>query len=264
MAAIMSNKQYEDVPFLSEEGGKSEEDGLPVDPIRPKWRYYYIHKSNSAFVFSLSLAVVLIITVVAVQTQRFSTNTKSAHTASDQHNHQEIDLPLDASLTPSKANPDLYDFPRIGNVVVKTAGCGNSPEGAKALGCIFDPMSWHWTREECLYKEGSEYSQAKGPWSYYRDANHTEPLHLPDAKSMSTERLVYSEYSWHVEHCVYVMKALHRAAMVDKWIPEETASWPHTLHCMKVIEMMGTPPKTLNTRIEMQFLACVKFESKED
>lgn len=72
------------------------------------------------------------------------------------------------------------------------------------------------------------------------------------------------EHSWHVQHCVYALESMHRAAIMDKWIPEEAASWPHTLHCMTVFQMMGTPPKTLNTRVDMQFLGCVKFEFKKD
>lgn len=256
----MSNKQYEDVPFLAREASSSEEDGLPRESCYRPRRNCYLHKANSTFIISLILAFVLVMTVLAVQTQKISTNSKADYPASDQHALQDADLPLDAPLIPSEINPDLYAFPRLGNVVLKTPGCGNSPEEAKALGCIFDPMNWHWTRPECFYKEGSDYSQTKGPWSYYQDLNYTEPLYLPDKQSMSTTRIMYTEHAWHVEHCVYALKSLHRAAMMGKWIPEEAASWPHSLHCMKVFEMMGTPPETLNTRVDMQFLACVKFE----
>lgn len=260
----MSNEPYEDVPFLSEEAGTIEKDDVPIDHVRHQRRYHCIHKATSGALLSLFLAVVLMITVIAVATQKIPTNTRTAHSTPGQQILQNDDLPLEASLAPNKVNPDLYDFPRLGNVVLKTPGCGNSPKEAKALGCIFDPMNWHWTRPECFYKEGSEYAQAKGPWTYYRDANYTDQLFLPDAHAMSTVRIMYTEHSWHLQHCVYALKSLHRAAMMDKWIPEEAASWPHSLHCMKVFEMMGTPPKTLNTRVDMQFLACVKFESKED
>jgi hypothetical protein len=263
----MSIQRYEDVPFLSEEAGLSEtsfseKDELPVDPIRRRRPYYCIHKATLAALFSL--AAVLILTAIAVATQTIPSIPTSTHSTSGHETPEDFDLPLEASLAPNKVNPDLYDFPRLGNVVLKTAGCGNSPEEAKALGCIFDPMNWHWTRRECFYEEGSEYAQAKGPWTYYRDANFTEELDLPDAHAMSTQRLMYTEHSWHLQHCVYALKSLHRAAMLDKWIPEEAASWPHSLHCMNVFEMMGTPPETLNTRVDMQFLACVKFESKKD
>ncbi|KAH8656688.1 hypothetical protein BGZ60DRAFT_472689 [Tricladium varicosporioides] len=221
----MSNIRFEEVPFLNEEGGVSEKDDPPVDPNIP------------------------------------TINTRTAHSTSGQQVLQKHSL--DALLAPGKANTGLYDFPRLGNVVAKTPGCGNSPEEAKALGCIFDPMNWHWTRPECFYKEGSEHSQAKGPWTYYRDTNFTKQMILPDAHAMSTERLMYTEHSWHVQHCVYALEFLHLAAMMDKWIPEEAACWPHTLRCMTVFQMMGTPPKTLNTRVDMHFLGCAKFEPKK-
>ncbi|KAL9085898.1 MAG: hypothetical protein Q9165_007381 [Trypethelium subeluteriae] len=261
----MPNERYEDVPFLSEEAGVSEKDGASTGSIRHQRRQWFTGRPTPAVLVSIFLAVILIITVIAVPTQHIVTKQKTAHSTPNPQAPQDFDLPQEASLTPSKDNPDLYDFPRLGNVALKTPGCGTTPSEAKALGCVFDPMSWQWTRPECFYKEWSDYAQSKhGPWPYYKDANHTEPLILPDAEAMSTERLVYSIHSWHVEHCVYVLKHLHRAAMLDKWIPEETASWPHTLHCMEMIEMMGTPPQTLNTRIEMQFLACVKFESNSE
>lgn len=241
---------------MSEEDGLSDKDDIPGSSIRRHRRSCSMCK----FVSATTLALILLITVIAVATQKIAT--KPAHSSPG----QEVlhDLSLDAKLAPSKINADLYDFPRLGNVVAKTPGCGNSPAEAKALGCIFDPMNWHWTRPECFYKEGSEHSQANGPWSYYRDANFTEQMFLPDEEAMSTERLMYTEHSWHVQHCVYALESLHRAAMMDKWIPEEAASWPHTLHCMAVFQLMGTPPKTLNTRVDMQFLGCVKFELKKD
>ncbi|KAH7139074.1 hypothetical protein B0J11DRAFT_516017 [Dendryphion nanum] len=260
----MSNNRYEDVPFLSEEGGPSEKDDLPADLILHQRRHFCIHQATTAALFSLFLAVVLILTVVAVATQKNPANRRNAHSNPGQQVLEDLELPLEASLAPNKLNPDLYDFPRLGNVILKTPGCGTNPEEAKSLGCIFDPMNWHWTRPECFYEKGSEYAQAKGPWTYYRDSNFTEQLVLPDAHAMSTVRVMYTEHSWHLQHCVYALKSLHRAAMMDKWIPEEAASWPHSLHCMKVFEMMGTPAKTLNTRVDMQFLACVKFESNKD
>jgi len=122
-------------------------------------------------------------------------------------------------------------------------------------------LGWHGVRLGYAVA-GSERAQAQGPWSYYRDANFTEEMILPNAHAMSTERLMYTEHSWHVNHCVYALEAMHRAAILDKWIPEEAASWPHTLHCMMVFRMMGTPPKKLNTRVDMQFLGCVRFEFK--
>ncbi|KAH8703043.1 hypothetical protein BGW36DRAFT_368732 [Talaromyces proteolyticus] len=253
----MSNKRSEEVPFLKEEDGLLDGD-LPVDENRHQRRSYRIQKSA---LFAIFFIVILIITAISVATQKIlTTSTTTKHSNTGQEIVQE--LSLDAQLAPNKVNPDLYDFPRLGTVVAKTPSCGNNPEEAEALGCIFDPMNWHWTRPECFYKEGSERAQAQGPWSYYRDANFTEEMILHDEREMSTERLMYTEHSWHVNHCVYALESLHRAALLDKWIPEEAASWPHTLHCMMVFQMMGTPPKKLNTRVDMQFLGCVKFEAK--
>lgn len=256
---VMPIKQFEDVPFLDEEGDFPEKDDLRTDPTPLPRSRYFTRRTISAALTSLLLAGVLIITVIAVSTQ--SIPAKDSRNGYSIHGQEVLeDLSLDEMLAPNKLNPDLYDFPRRGSVVAKTPGCGNSPQEAKALGCIFDPMNWHWTRPECFYKEGSERSQAKGPWKYYRDTNFTELMVLPDKEAMSTERLMFTEHSWHVQHCVYALESMHRAALLGTWIPEEAASWPHTLHCMTVFQMMGTPPKTLNTRVDMQFLGCVKFE----
>ncbi|EEA21608.1 hypothetical protein TMatcc_008968 [Talaromyces marneffei ATCC 18224] len=253
----MSDKQFEGIPFLNEEEGLSEQGDLPVDKNRYQKKSYRISK---IILYSLFLVAILIITAISIATQKIlTTNTRGEHPNNSQ-NSDSFDLSLDAKLAPNRLNPDLYEFPRLGNVVAKTEGCGTSPEEAKALGCIFDPMNWHWTRPECFYEEGSKNAQAQGPWKYFRDANHTEEMYLADEQAMSTERLMYTEHSWHVNHCIYALESMHRAAMLDKWIPEEAASWPHTLHCMMVFRMMNTPPKKPNTRVDMQFLGCVKFE----
>lgn len=56
-------------------------------------------------------------------------------------------------------------------------------------------------------------------------------MYLPDEQAMSNEWLMYTEHSRHVNHCIYALVFVHRAAMLDKWIPEEAASWAYfTLH----------------------------------
>lgn len=246
-------KRFEEVSLLNEEEGLSEKhDQLPADPIRHQRRKY---TTRAALIF-LFLAAVLILTIIAIATQKIpSIKTTDSKSKSSQPG----DLPTDAKLALNPSNPNVYTYPHLGNVVAKTEGCGASPQEAKAKGCIFDFMNYHWIRPECYYEEGSKEAEKKGPWTFYRDRNFTELIPGQDAESLSTETVVYTQYSWHVVHCVYALKSVHRAAMTGKWLPEEEASWPHTLHCSEVFQLMGTPADANMTRIDMQFLGCVKF-----
>ncbi len=139
------------------------------------------------------------------------------------------------------------------------ADCGDSPEEAKAKGCVWDLMSFGWTHPACYNKAESEkWLNEYGPWKWYKDLNATEPVADED---LPYTWLVYAEQGYHVQHCMYILKLLHLAAMSGHYVTDEAIPLAHTGHCTK---MMSSPAyldfKHINTKVDLLFARCVTLD----
>lgn len=222
-------KHFEEVSLLRQEEGLSEKEDLSLDRVRHQKRYYCINKTTASALTSLFLAIILIITVIAVATQR----------------------------KPSRKGP--FDPAARGALVDMTPGCGNNPSEAKANGCIFDVMNYAWTRPECYDEGASKEALSRGPWKWYLDANATQPLEGQDLERLAFETEVWTEHSYHVAHCLYSLKLVHRAGMSGQWMLKEVGSWNHTLHCDDLLMKTGTEGALVNTWVRTLYQPCVKF-----
>lgn len=228
-------KRFEEVSLLKEEEDLfSQTENMAFEPTLHRRRHYCIPRTIASALISIFIAAIIVLTVIAVATQQIPNIPKSVDRWSDSH------------------------------VVQTTLDCGTSPQEAKAKGCIFDLMNYHWIRPECYNEEASKEAAKRGPWKWYYDLNATRPIPGgQNAERLSQEVLVYTEHDWHVTHCVYALKTVHRAAMnPGEWLPEEEGSWNHTEHCAEVLQMTGTPGEIINTVIDMQYLPCVRFGTK--
>jgi hypothetical protein len=94
--------------------------------------------------------------------------------------------------------------------------CGSTPQEARALGCIFDVMSFAWTPPACYDGALSQQIQDKtGPWVFYLDHNATMPIGTYD--QLTSELVVWTEHSYHVSHCNYAWERIHRAYL-DQYV----------------------------------------------
>ncbi|KAL1622437.1 hypothetical protein SLS54_005002 [Diplodia seriata] len=137
--------------------------------------------------------------------------------------------------------------------------CGNSPEEAQALGCVWDLMSFGWIHPRCYNPEESQLWMDKyGPWKWYYDLNAT--AEIPDDELTGTRR-VYTEQGYHVVHCLYIFKLLHLAGMSGHIVTDEAIPLAHTQHC---VDMISAPKYTdfkhINTRVDMLFARCVTLD----
>lgn len=134
--------------------------------------------------------------------------------------------------------------------------CGNSPEEAQGLGCVWDLMSFGWVHPRCFNPEESQmWLEKYGPWKWYHDLNATSEI--PDEDLTTTSR-VYTEQGYHVVHCLYIFKLLHMAGMSGHIVTDEAIPLTHTQHC---VDMISSPKYTdfkhINTKIDMLFARCV-------
>ncbi|KAF2404530.1 hypothetical protein EJ06DRAFT_526608 [Trichodelitschia bisporula] len=136
--------------------------------------------------------------------------------------------------------------------------CGSTPAEARALGCVFDVMSFAWTPPACYDQSVSAaVIEAQGPWVFYLDHNATQPI--PDSlEALSSEVVVWTEHSYHVAHCLYAWERIHRAYLsVEKLLPAEVGNVNHTLHCVGLLNGEQSEKKTVNAIAYMVFDSCV-------
>jgi hypothetical protein len=114
--------------------------------------------------------------------------------------------------------------------------CGNSPSDAKALGCRFDIVLHSWLPENCITPEDDEdavlmYAGRNWTWSL---GNGTQ-VSL-DAVRTGDFAFVHTSFDWHVTHCMYVWKRMHRAMMdAGRRVDSYTINYHHTTHCAEMI-----------------------------
>lgn len=137
--------------------------------------------------------------------------------------------------------------------------CGNTPEEAQALGCVWDLMSFGWIHPRCYKPDESQmWLEKYGPWKWYYDLNATQEIAPED---LTTTRRVYTEQGYHVVHCLYIFKLLHMAGMSGHIVTDEAIPLAHTQHC---VDMISAPKYTdfkhVNTRVDMLFARCVTLD----
>ena len=143
---------------------------------------------------------------------------------------------------------------------IVTAHCGTTPEEAQARGCIWDIMSFGWMHPSCFdYEESAQWETQYGPWEWYseRPGNATDLIPLT-AEELPYTPVVWTTQGYHVQHCLYVLKMIHVAAMAGEAVSNEGIELSHTAHCTKLI---GDPELVeyaeVNTRVHLLFVQCV-------
>ncbi|XHG08998.1 hypothetical protein AWENTII_012080 [Aspergillus wentii] len=153
--------------------------------------------------------------------------------------------------------------PQVQGGSVVTAHCGTTPEEAQERGCFWDIMSFGWMHPSCLDQaESAKWAEKYGPWKWYteRPDNTTSE---EDLIPLTQEELPYTPVVWttqgyHVQHCLYVLKMIHLAAMKEGPVSNEGIELGHTDHCAMLI---GNPElvdyEEVNTRVHLLFVQCV-------
>jgi hypothetical protein len=150
-------------------------------------------------------------------------------------------------------------LPSRKKLTVLASPCGNSVDEALATECHFDIMSFCWLPSPCYDGELSNEFQSLREWSWYLDANGTKPV-TREAALNGTYQNLYVSNEYHLLHCTYMWRKLHRAvlgagkAAIDSYI----GNYAHTAHCETMIANQGHMggPQMLNTIIRVKFPDC--------
>ncbi|KAH6675053.1 hypothetical protein B0J14DRAFT_27465 [Halenospora varia] len=161
----------------------------------------------------------------------------------------------------------LYNTFHLGNDLAYQ-DCGTTPAEAKAQGCIFDRINYGWTPPACLDTEleDSTYREAMkrgGEWRWYLDSNTTQEI-PQDWEDLSKQTHVWTEHRYHVLHCLYTWKILHRAAMRDSVIYAFVGNYGHTTHCSDMLldEATRSGEHAKGVNVMMVFTGCMALVSK--
>lgn len=115
---------------------------------------------------------------------------------------------------------------------VLIAPCGHTPEQAMAAGCTFDVMMDEWLQESCRDRELTEEFESIKDWPFYTDENRTRRL---SREELSLKPVAYTTLEYHVAHCSFALRKLHRAISKGWDIETNVASEAHTTHCAEFL-----------------------------
>ncbi|KAM3541361.1 hypothetical protein BM221_009601 [Beauveria bassiana] len=141
--------------------------------------------------------------------------------------------------------------------------CGNSPADARARGCRYSIVLHAWLPASCLTAADDEDARdmykdrGGGRWFYHETAS---------GRNLTLEELGAGDYEhfgttfdWHVAHCMFVWKRLHRILLdPTQELDTYTANYHHTSHCVKMIAGHPEGMKDSGTKIFVKYPKCAK------
>jgi hypothetical protein len=141
--------------------------------------------------------------------------------------------------------------------------CGKSLAEAEAAGCVFDLMTVSWLPLECYDGELTKKFMEEGPWDFYL-SNSTRPEALPEERVKipsleaisKTTDLMWTDRRFHVFHCIYGWKMMHRAIERGWKMESSLATYHHTEHCADTLANTSVPLTSVITRVELSYPAC--------
>lgn len=108
--------------------------------------------------------------------------------------------------------------------------CGNTPDEARAAGCVFDVMMQLWTPPECMDTPLSERFLKNGNWTWYADSG-AKSSYSDEEIRKGNHDVVYVAQSYHRHHCIFAWERLVRAMRNQAPLIEELISYDHVMHC---------------------------------
>ncbi|KAK3081325.1 hypothetical protein LTS18_007938 [Coniosporium uncinatum] len=147
--------------------------------------------------------------------------------------------------TPNHAPPSPPQITPYNASLLRPTGCGTTPASASSTNCTFDIMNFGYTPNECFYPSLAASALPSPPLAWWTHRNNATGS-VSGPLSQTTSALqnhsgIWTEHTYHVQHCIYAFKVLHHAALEraqgkgSGLVPEGFASWGHTLHCEEVL-----------------------------
>ena len=93
--------------------------------------------------------------------------------------------------------------------------CGETPDQARAAGCVFDIVSTCWLHPRCHDPELAMEFVATVPMKWYLDGDGTRELPLSEMMT-GDHHLPWIVGEYHLQHCAFLWKKMHRAILSGK------------------------------------------------
>lgn len=132
--------------------------------------------------------------------------------------------------------------------------CGSSRQEALAMGCKFDPMSFSWLQPDCYDSELTSQFLTLRQWRWTTDRAGSDEVSFDDVMKGKHE-LLYVSWEYHLLHCTYMWRKMHRAVLAGKRVDGYIGNYNHTSHCEKML-MENTALDEINTIIRTKFVTC--------
>ncbi|KAH8668239.1 hypothetical protein BGZ60DRAFT_528567 [Tricladium varicosporioides] len=221
----MSSKQeYTPLPVLA--GSKSHEDE-PLD--KSEWEDIDIDQRRLGRTPRLSYVLIFIcgIFVGVVGSFAFPPLVYTIFNALQKaHQTQSLARPekaIDVNGDPISTGPRDYD-----------PICGSNRHEAKAAGCIFDLLATRWYTPECYHREVLGEMLLEIDFDLWLDPEKTQQAPHDMAFAGDWDYL-WPTPDFHIIHCIYQWRRLHRAMLEHRAIDDDVFSYDHTLHCTRML-----------------------------
>lgn len=119
--------------------------------------------------------------------------------------------------------------------------CGNTLVEAHALGCEYVAMASAYLPAHCRDPAlESDFEtigpSSRGAWSYHADESLTQSLTSAEiARFAGSTTKYYTSWEWHVLHCLFYWRKMHRAQFLGTVIEPRFNTDNHIHHCTKLI-----------------------------
>lgn len=110
-----------------------------------------------------------------------------------------------------------------------TYGCGENLAEAKARGCVFELMTISWVPPACHDPELDGEFRSLG-LQYFRDRSLTQEISYEEL-SERTEGYSWSTNRYHLTHCSFMWRKMHRALNAGWRQTNHALDYEHTTHC---------------------------------
>jgi hypothetical protein len=237
-------KEQQQLPRIEEE-----DDGIEQDSLMPRFRKD--HRTLRPKIIGLSLCLgSLILVFLILVTFGIILHSIITHI-----------YPAGESCSNSSLNPVLNQVSNLQKPGTFT--CGTTADEARALGCQWDIMTMSWEHPDCFDPDLTREFEELGPWQFYWSSRPgkevPEPEMLspipPELVSEQTER-IWTDRRYHIMHCIYAWKMMHRAVERGWKMQGELTSYHHTEHCSQSLANTSVPMDAIITKANVQFPAC--------
>lgn len=132
--------------------------------------------------------------------------------------------------------------------------CGSSAEEARTLSCRFDVIRFAWVPDDCHDGSLSNEFLEEHNWRWWRDTEHQ--AEVPISEVQLGEQSFFTTWEYHLVHCIYSLKLMHRALLHGRPVDNVTASYEHTEHCQRMFLNRTRDAQEVNSIALLKFLPC--------